>query len=170
MRPQNIYFDPCFRIHHRYRHRRRYRGYERSGASRTPLDLHDLYLELFKWYIPHSAPPTDAGGYRQPIGMETVPMFNQNLDSMIRHHFEAQEEPWHSAAIAILRRIKARGYPCISAFKNDFEPYLLLLSERYECISTSEPHRQAWHNALSTLADEYWRKFLFDPAGLEAYG
>ena len=169
MRPQNIYFDPAsaaitvIDIG----------GVTESSApnrSRTPLDLHDFYLELFKWYIPHSAPPTDPGGYRQPIGMETVPMFNQNLDTMIRQHLEAQEEPWHSAAIAILRRIKARGYPCISAFRDDFEPYLLLLSERYECMSTSDPHRQAWRDALSLLATDYWRKFQFDSVGLEAYG
>ena len=168
MRPQNIYLDPAsaaitvIDIG----------GVTESSApnrSRMPLDLHDFYLELFKWYIPHSAPPSEPGGYRQPIGMETVPMFNQNLDSMIRRHSEAPEEAWHSAAIDILRRIKARGYPCISTFRNDFEPYLLLLSERYECISTSGPHRQAWLDALSTLATKYWRKFLFDPVGLEAY-
>lgn len=169
MRPQNIYFDPASAaitvidiggITEA----------TASGGNRTPLDLHDFYLELFKWYIPHSAPPPDPGGYGQPIGMETVPMFNQNLDSMIRQHLESSDDPWHSAAIDILRRIKARGYPCINAFKGDFEPYLLLLSERYQCISTSGPHRQAWRDALSMLATDYWRRFLFDPVGLEAYG
>ena len=169
MRPQNIYFDPAsaaitvIDIG----------GVTEASApkgSRTPLDLHDFYLELFKGYIPHSAPPPDPGGYGQPIGMETVPMFNQNLDSMIRQHLESRDDPCHSAAIDILRRIKARGYPCIKAFKDDFEPYLLLLSERYECMSKSGPHRQAWHDALSMFGTDYWRKFLFEPAGLEAYG
>ena len=169
MRPQNIYFDPAsaaitvIDIG----------GITEATASigsRVPLDLHNFYLELFKWYIPHSAPPTDPGEYRQPIGMETVPMFNQNLDSMIRQQLQVPEKPWNPAAIDILQRIKARDYPCISAFKDDFAPYLLLLSESYECMSTSDPHRQAWHEALSTLATDYWRVFLFDSIGLEAYG
>ena len=85
MRPQNVYFEP------------------ESGniavidiggvtqelpgsGGRQPVDLHDFYLELFKWYVPIADPPADIEGYQHPIGMETVPMFNQNLDSMIRQH------------------------------------------------------------------------------------
>ena len=168
MRPQNIYFDPASAVITVID----IGGVTEataSGGSRTRLDLHDFYIELFKWYIPHSAPPPDPDGYYQPIGMETVPMFNQNLDSMIRQRSQDQDEPWRSTAVDILRKIKARGYPCINAFKDDFEPYLLLLSERYQCISTSCPHRQAWRDALNTLAADYWRKFLFDPVNLEAY-
>ena len=72
LRPQNIYFDPASAnitvidiggVTE-----------ERAPAGgKPPVDLHDFYLEIFKWYIPHSAPPTDADGYRKPIGMETVP-------------------------------------------------------------------------------------------------
>jgi hypothetical protein len=167
MRPQNIYFDPAtaaitvIDIG----------GVTEANAtndSRTPLDLHDFYLELFKWYIPHSAPP-DSSGYRQPIGMETIPMFSQNLDSMIRQHLEAHEGPWHSAAIEILRRIKVRGYPCINAFKDDFEPYVSLLEERYEILSQCEAVMQAWTDALHLLTAAYWRKFRFHPQDLAHY-
>ena len=169
MRPQNIYFDPASAAI-TVIDMGGITEAAASSSSRTPLDLHDFYLEIFKWYIPHSAPPPDPDGYRQPIGMETVPMFIQNLDSMIRRHSEVPEEPWHSAAIDILRRIRARDYPCINAFRNDFEPYLLLLNKHYECISTSEQVARAWHDGLNMLATDYWRKFLFDPVDLEAYG
>lgn len=165
MRPQNIYFDPAYAtitvidiggVTE-----------ERPADSRKPpLDLHDFYLELFKWYLPISAPPIDANGYRNPIGMETVPMFNQNLDSMIRQHLEAHDEPWHSAAIDILRKVKARGYTCIDAFRREFEPFLLLLEERYQRLSTSEPTERVWREALCLLANGYWQKFLFDPGSL----
>ena len=168
MRPQNIYFEPAT-----------------SGITvidiggvtelrpargrKPPLDLHDFYLELFKWYVPLSDPPLDTNAYRQPVGMESVPMFNQNLDSMIRQHSEAPDEPWHSEAIAILLKIKARGYPCINAFRRDFEPYLLLLEERYECLSTSKDTRSTWRDALRMLTKDYWQKFLFEPGSLKAF-
>ena len=168
MRPQNIYFDPAsatitiIDIG----------GITEATASnnrRTQLDLHDFYLELFKWYIPLSAPPPDPNGYRQPIGMETVPMFNQNLDSMIRQHSEAGEELWHSSVIDILRRVKARTYPCINAFKGDFEPFLLLLEDRYESLSRRRAIAQTWTDALQLLTAEYWHKFQFHPNDLNHY-
>ena len=56
MRPQNIYFDPAkaaitvIDIGGVTE--------ERSASGRQPpLDLHDFYLELFKWYMPLSHPP-----------------------------------------------------------------------------------------------------------------
>lgn len=168
MRPQNIYFDPAYAaitvidiggITEA----------TASGGRRTPLDLHDFYLELFKWYIPLSGPPTDVNEYCQPMGMETVPMFNQNLDSMIRRHEAATDEAWRSAALDILHKVKSRAYPDIQAFKSDFEACLLLLEERYESLSTSTPVRIAWQNALDMLVADYWRKFIFRPQDLDAF-
>ena len=169
MRPQNIYFDPASAaitvidiggITEA----------TASGGNRTPLDLHDFYLELFKWYIPHSLPPAEPDEYRHPMGMETIPMFRQNLDSMIRQHESVAGEAWRSATLDILRKVKNRAYPSIQAFKSDFEPYLSLLEEKYESLSQCEAVTQSWTDALHLLTADYWRKFLFDPVGLEAYG
>lgn len=168
MRPQNIYFDPASAaitvidiggITEA----------TASGGSRTPLDLHDFYLELFKWYIPLSGPPTDASEYCQPLGMETVPMFNQNLDSMIRRHEAATDEAWRSAALHILHKVKDRAYSGIQAFNSDFEPHLLLLEEKYEQLSEREAIAQAWNDALQLLKADYWRKFRFSSADLTSY-
>ena len=168
MRPQNIYFDPASAaitvidiggITEA----------TASGGRRTPLDLHDFYLELFKWYIPLSGPPTDANEYCQPLGMETVPMFKQNLDSMIRRHEAAADEAWRSAALHILHKVKSRAYPGVQAFQSDFEACLTLLEERYESLSTSTPVRIAWQNALDMLVADYWRKFIFRPQDISAF-
>ena len=168
MRPQNIYFDPAsaaitvIDIG----------GMAEASApdsSKTPIDLHDLYLEIFKWYIPHSRPPADSGGYRQPIGMETIPLFRQNLDAMIRQHEAAADEACHSAALDILHRVKNRTYPGIQAFMSDFESYLSILEQKYEQLSEREVVTQAWNNALQLLKADHWRKFRFLPDDLSPY-
>ena len=168
LRPQNIYFAPANAA---------ITVIDIGGVTeprpadgrRPPLDLHDFYLELFKWYIPHSAPPTDAEAYRQPVGMETVPMFRQNLDAMIRQHSETADEPCKIAALDILHKVKARAYPDIHAFKQDIEAYLSLLDEKYARLSQCESIAQAWTEALQLLTADYWRKFLFHPDNLASY-
>lgn len=168
MRPQNIYFDPATAnitvidiggvVEERPAHGRK-----------PPLDLHDFYLELFKWYMPIAAPPADKDGYRQPVGMETVPMFNQNLETMIRQHSQSSEERWHSAAIEILHNIKARGYPDIQAFNADFEALLALLEEQYAALGEDHSAKVAWREAKAFLASSYWSKFQFSSDSLAAY-
>ena len=168
MRPQNIYFAPATAS---------VTVIDIGGVTeprpadgrKPPLDLHDFYLELFKWYIPHSAPPADADGYRQPMGMETIPMFSQNLNTMIRQHSEAADEPCKFATLDILHKVRARAYPGMQAFKSDFEPYLSLLEEKYERLSERESVKQAWTDALQLLTTDYWRKFRFDPDDLSGY-
>ena len=168
MRPQNIYFAPAdaaitvIDIGGVTEPRA-------AGGRGAPLDLHDFYLEMFKWYIPHSPPPTDTDAYRRPVGMETIPMFNQNLDAMIRQHEAAAKEAWRSATLDVLHKVKARAYPDIQAFKSNFEAYLLLLEERYGRLSEREPVRQTWLDALQLLTADYWRKFRFHPDDLSAY-
>ena len=112
MRPQNIYFAPDDAAITVIDIGGVTEAQSASGGK-PALDLHDLYLELFKWYIPHSAPPNDADGYRQPVGMETVPMFRQNIDVMIRHHEAAPKEAWRAATLDMLHKVKARAYPDI---------------------------------------------------------
>ena len=168
MRPQNIYFAPAdaaitvIDIGGVTEPRA-------AGGRGAPLDLHDFYLELFKWYIPHSPPPTDTDAYRRPVGMETVPMFDQNLDAMIRQHEEAAKEAWRSATLDVLHKVKARAYPDIDAFRQDFEAYLSILDEKYACLYKCEPVRQAWIETLQLLTEGYWRKFRFRSDDLSAY-
>ena len=168
MRPQNIYFDP---------QNARITVIDicgvtkaRPAVGRKPtLDLHDFYLEISKWYMPHADPPSEPEGYRQPVGMETIPMFTQNLDSMIRRYSEQPDEDCGAVELDILRKIRAREYPSITAFRTDFEAYLRLLERRYEELSDSRAIRQAWQAALEELKDNFWCKFLFNPESLSAY-
>ena len=170
MRPQNIYYDPAAAaitlidaggI-----------AQERPADRRHPaLDLHDFYLELWKWFIPADEPPTDAARYAQPQGMESTTMFRQNLDAMIRQRERAQSDN-HSqaAALAILHKISARAYPDISAFRADLDGYLAALADKYARLPPDGPAAQAWRAAMRLLTDPHWRKFRFHPDSLAAYG
>ena len=168
LRPQNVYFDPATAS---------ITVIDIGGISeerpaeggKPPLDLHDFYLELFKWHMPILAPPIDIDGYQDPIGMETIPMFNQNLDSMIRQHEFTENKARRTAALDILHNVRARAYSDIQPFKRDIEPYLSLLEERYERLLQCKPMRQGWQDGLSLLTTDYWRKFRFDPDSLASY-
>ena len=97
-------------------------------------------------------------------------MFNQNLDALIRRNSEVGDEPSRSAAVGVLNKVRARAYPDIQAFRQDFEAYLMLLEDEYALLSECDGRRQAWAEALHMLTGDYWRKFRFDPGGLAAYG
>ena len=169
MRPQNIYYDPANAA---------ITLIDAGGVTQErpadrrhpPLDLHDFYLELWKWFIPADEPPTDAARYAEPQGMESTPMFRQNLDAMIRHRQRAQPDG-HSqdAALTILHKISERAYPDISAFRADLDGYLTALADKYARLPPDGPEARAWRDAMRLLTDPHWRKFRFHPDSLAAY-
>ncbi len=168
LRPQNIYFAPA---------NAKITVIDIGGVAQErpadrrepPLDLHDFYLELFKWYIPHSHPPTDSTEYYRSFDIGSVPSFDRNLDALIRRHTENPSEPCGASALDILQKIKARAYATIQTFKQDFEPYLRLLEDQYAALSDHTPTTQAWQVAKAQLTNPYWRKFQFHPDDLNPY-
>ena len=141
-----------------------------NSRGRQPIDLHDFYLELFKWYVPTDTPPVSVEVYRHPVGMETVPMFHQNLDSMIRLHSHHESEPWNSAAIDALNKVKTRSYSGISEFRQDFEALLALLETCYAIYGNDNRYTIPWLEGKLLLTAPFWSKYLFDPRSLGAYG
>ncbi len=136
----------------------------RAATRRQPaLDLHDFYLEMFKWYATPLDPPDEANGYFEPRGMGSVQMFNHNLDRMIEEFSSITPEPLRSAAVTMLRKIKGRGYEGFREFRTEFEGYLSLVSERCRELAQSAKLIEAWRAAKDELRAPYWRKFLFDP-------
>lgn len=170
MRPQNIYYDPADAA---------ITLIDAGGVAQerpadrrhAALDLHDFYLELWKWFIPAGEPPVDAARYAEPQGMESTPMFRQNLDAMIRHRQRAQaDDHSQAAALTILHKISARAYPDITAFRADLNAYLTALANKYARLPPDGPAARAWRDAMRMLSDPHWRKFRFHPDSLAAYG
>ena len=168
MRPQNIYYDPADAA---------ITLIDAGGVAQerpadrrhTALDLHDFYLELWKWFIPTHEPPTDAAHYAEPQGMESTPMFRQNLDAMMRQRTQADGHS-QTAALDILCKISARAYPDITAFRADLDGYLAALADKYARLPPDGLEARAWRDAMRLLTDPHWRKFRFHPDSLAAYG
>ena len=139
-------------------------GVERAVTRRrTPLDLHDCYLELLKWYTTPSGPPDNSAAYAKPAGPRSESMFSRDLADMQRGFRGLAPGSLGTAALGILDTIEQRGYGTLGDFRQDFEVYLGLVDERYAQLREDRSLVTAWRDALSGLYDPYWGKFLFEP-------
>lgn len=161
LRPQNVFFDPrdaaitVIDVGNV--------TVERAATNRhAAVDLHDFYLELFKWYTTPADPPEDAVSYGAPYGMDSVPRFNQDLDGMFQGFSMVTWEPLSASATSIVQKIRQRGYQSIDEFRQEFDAYLGLAEQRYRQLSESANLLEAWKAARDLLGERYWSKFLFD--------
>jgi serine/threonine protein kinase len=161
VRPQNVFFDPrdasitvidVSSI-----------AAERAATRRrAALDLHDFYLEIFKWYLTPNLPPENAAAYGKPYGMKSVAAF-ADLDGLLSEFSAMDQEPIRTLAMGIIQKVRKRGYRTLDEFSQDFGQYLALAQERYARLRESVPLVEAWMSARCNLSAPYWRKFLFDP-------
>ena len=144
---------------------------EGFGTRRNvPLDLHDFYLELLKWYTTPSMPPVNTADYGIADGMDSASMFARDLAAMRREFSVAVSGPLRQMALGIIDRVKRRGYPSPQEFRIEFGEYLCLAGERYKCLSDEPSLVATWRAALERLDNGSWHKFLFDPkVDLEYY-
>ena len=144
---------------------------ERPATRRhAAVDLHDFYVEIFKWYASPAGPPEEINAYGEPHGMGSVLMFDRNLSALLAEFSAVRSSRVGAAAVGILEKVRRRGYGNFAEFRRDFEEYLALAEERYDCFAQSSGPVSVWRDALQTLYDPYWGKYLFDPvADLTAY-
>ena len=135
---------------------------------RGPLDIHDVCLELFRWYTTADDPPRDHAGYARPHGMESVSMFARDLERMSVAYSQIPSEPLKTAALTILERLRQRGYKGFDDFRRDFDGYMALASDRCRELAQSDHLVSAWRKASDQLGDPYWSKYLFDAGASRA--
>jgi serine/threonine protein kinase len=159
--PQNVFFDPLdgaikvIDIGNL--------TVEQSATRRhEAVDLHNFYLELFKWYLTPEPPPQSLDGYAAPYGLDSVTMFRQNLEAMISRYSSGASDGWKDAAVGILHKVRERGYAGIAEFKSDFREYLSLEEERHKQFAQDDALMATWNQARDALREPYWRKFVFD--------
>ena len=160
-RPQNVFFDP---------RSARTTLIDTGGATkarqatrrRPALDAHDFYLELFKWYLPMGDPPTATDGYAAPHGMDSVPRFEQDLAAFRRAYEAMQWRAIGESGAAIVERVRERGYPSPSEFREHFIQLVGLYEERYEILARDRMSVAVWMEARGMLDLLYWCRFLFD--------
>lgn len=162
LRPQNVYFNPqdatikVIDVSNIAEERQR-------THRHAALDLHDFYLELFKWYLTPVTPPSEPSIYCEPYGMDSVAMFNQNMSALIRDYSDQSSDSRNLAVLTILEKVKERAYENLPQFRADFEEYLTSLEETYERHHLNSILTEAWEKSESLLHDPYWNKYLFDP-------
>lgn len=170
LRPQNVFFDP---------RTARITVVDISSIAapreatrrRGALDLHDFYLEIFRWYTAPHGPPLDSDAYGMPYGMDQAPLFARDLERLTSAFSDSAPGLLKTVALDILARIRQRGYRGFSEFRRDFQEYLGLVVQRYAALSADARLVAAWRMAASRLREPHWRKFLFDPApDLAPYG
>lgn len=134
----------------------------RPATNRLPaVDLHDFYLELFRWYVAACGPPAHPEGYLKPSEVDSASTFHKELDAMIPR-FSNACEPIATASTAILEKIRERGYSDLNEFESEFRSLLRLIEDDYQLQSCDSSLVDAWRKAAAGLRDPYWRKFLFD--------
>ena len=170
LRPQNVFFDPrdasislvdLGQV-----------TVERAPTRRQRIvDIHDFYLEFFKWYAVAGDAPTDPKAYGNPRGTDSVTMFPRDLDVMIEGFSTQPPGPSTRTAVNILKKVRERGYGDFALFRRDFEKYLSLAEERLDGLAGCSGQMDAWRRAAEMLFEPIWQRYLFDPQkDLAAYG
>ena len=138
---------------------------ERPATRRhAAVDLHDFYVEIFKWYTSPASPPGDVSDYGEPHGMGSVLIFDRNLSTLRAEFSIVKGDRFNEVAVGILEKVRQRGYRSFTEFRLDFDGFLGLAEERYSSYAQSNDLVSVWRDALQTLNDPYWSKYLFDPA------
>ena len=167
MRPQNVYFDPgegsikVIDIGTIPTQGAVAQG--KVTVGNQPRDIHDFFVEMFKYYATPDTPPTDSSGYKEPGGMRNVPDFHLQLQSLVQAHHGSAHAGLREVAVTILEKVGKRGYASFQDFRQEFSQYLVLSQERNQNLPDLEDLVRGWDQALGMLSDSYWRNFLFDP-------
>lgn len=167
LRPQNVYFDPATagitvidvgNINQ-----------EREATGRhAALDLHDFYLELFKWYVPSGPPPPKADDYCQPYGMDSVSRFTNDLDALSRAFASNNSGDDVGGALVMLERIRSRSYGSVAEFREDLETLMNALSKVYMMHADTQ-FADAWLEAANLMSTPHWSQYLFSPEDMAPY-
>lgn len=176
LRPQNIFYQPavgqitvidCGNLVHIEG-----QNQQDSFSTRRPerplgkpaQDLNDFCLEMVKFYTTPQEPPLEASGYREPYGLRPVVRFDDELTELEDSFRAGCRGLCQETALAMIAKAKARAYGELGDFQQDLDAYLEAVAQRNRGLPSAAQARQVWIEALDWLRDDYWTRFLFDPA------
>lgn len=159
--PQNVFFDPASGATTVIDVGNLSVGREAS-ARHAPIDIHDVYLELFKWYLSPDGPPTDADMLTKPFGLDSVPIFANGIKRLIDEYSRCEFEEVGRIALDILNRVQKRDLSNITEFRKLFESLLKALESVYVDHNSSGLLESAWQDSFGLFSLPHWNKFLFD--------
>ena len=130
-------------------------------SRRAGVDIHDLFLGLFRWYSTPDGPPGDSQEWGRADELELPPAFDSAVARLARLYESVQHPPERDGALRILRRIAGREYGGVGEFADDLGRFLKL---RAASLRGDSAASEAWQTALQMLERPYWARYLFDPA------
>ena len=132
-----------------------------AGTSRRPgVDIHDLFLGMFRWYSNPGDAPGDVDEWGRADELELPPAFDAAVGGLAGLYESVRHPTERDDALRILRRIEGREYGGVEEFADDFGRFLELRAAR---LRRDEEVSRVWQNALSMLEQPYWTKYMFDP-------
>jgi serine/threonine protein kinase len=133
-----------------------------AGTSRhPPVDIHDLFLGLFRWYCTPDGPPADSMAWGRADELELPPAFDGAVARLAGLYEAVQNPPERDGALGILQRIGGREYAGVGEFSDDLRSFLEVRAAR---LRRDGEASGLWQEALSLLEQPYWTRYLFDPA------
>ncbi|MCH7606007.1 MAG: hypothetical protein IH962_02525 [Chloroflexi bacterium] len=124
-------------------------------------DIHDICLEVLKFYTTPDRPPIDAQGYREPRGLRPVVNFQEELGQM-EESFAGAAEEVRKGAVHLISKVRDRSYTNFADFRADLTAWLETVKAHGEAQSDFQQTRQAWLEALEWLRGDHWQRYLFD--------
>ena len=156
LRPQNIFYQPATReitiIDCGALEPLETPDQERRRPGAVPHDLHDLCLEMLKFYATPEEPPAEAAGYKDPHGLRPVVRFDQELEELEQYFRTGADAGCQAAAMEVIGKVKDRAYSSLGGFRTDLNAYLEAVVERNLALSNRDQAEQAWTEAFGLAA------------------
>lgn len=126
-----------------------------------PLDINDMLLDLFRWYVPANDPPPDLDSWAQYTEPLRSPHFERGVDDT-RSLFSIEElTDDRELAMSVLDRIKARDFSGVSDFRACVEGIIELRKQRIMSSPAHLEQMELWRQGIAMMRCDYWGKFLF---------
>lgn len=128
-------------------------------TRRPRSDVHDLFLDLFRWYSTPNDTSGDILAWGRADELDLPPAFDAAAARLAALYESVPHPPDRDAALGILERIAGREFAGVGEFSGEFGRFLEARAAR---LMGDEAASDNWQEALSMLERPYWTKYLFD--------
>jgi len=133
-----------------------------DAASRRPrVDIHDLFLDLFRWYTSPNDPSDDPREWGSARELDLPPAFDAATARLSAIYQNVGHPSERDAALRILEAVAGREFSGVGEFAGELGRFLEARAAR---LRRDETVPEKWQEALLMLEGPYWTRYLFDPA------
>lgn len=131
--------------------------------GRPPYDVNDACLELLKFYTTPEEPPQQADKYGEVRGIRPIINLREEVEAM-GDTLAQSGGSIETLGQVILEKISSRVYINCGQFRKDLNAYSQAIRHRNNGLPSLQTSMDAWLEAFEWLRQDYWQRFLFNPA------